>query len=437
MTVYPTRRAIALVALGAPVALLVALAAPHMWGVAGAWVLMAAGLILADALLAASPRRLALAVETPRTMGVGRPGGLNVRATFQNAAPRQVEIAAGVDARLQATPERERMRIVAGRGEAAFELSPLRRGEGRIEGLWARWRGPLGLVWRQRHEALETPVPITPDIEGVKEQALRMFSRDAPFGLKAQMERGEGADFHALKDFQTGMDLRAIDWKQSARHAKLVGREYRTERNHHIVLAIDTGRLMSAPSAGLPRVDHAINAALLLAFVGLKIGDRVGLFAFDARPRVMSAITSGATAFPLLQRLAAAIDYSTEETNFTLGLTTLSGRLDRRALVVVFTDVADPTSAELMLENVTRLMRTHLVMFVMFRDEELEALTAAEPQDADDVSRAVVAAALLRQREVVVGRLKRLGAQIVEAPAGELGMAIVDRYLDIKRRELV
>ena len=194
---------------------------------------------------------------------------------------------------------------------------------------------------------------------------------------------------------------------------------------------------MSAPAAGGPRVDLAINAALLLAFAGLKIGDRVGLFAFDAKPRVSSGVVAGAQAFPLIQRLAAGIDYSTEETNFTLGLTTLAGRLDRRALVVVFTDFADPTSAELMIENVGRLMRKHLVLFVVFHDDELEALAEAEPTEPDDVSRAVIAAGLLRQREIVVSRLERLGARRVDARAEDLGLSLLDAYLDAKRRELI
>ena len=288
-----------------------------------------------------------------------------------------------------------------------------------------------------RTEPPQPAIRIIPDIEGVKEQALRLFSRDAPLGSKPLRDTGEGSDFHALKDFQTGMDLGDIDWKQSARHMKLVGREYRTERNHHIILALDTGRLMSAPAAGLPRIDRAINAALLLAFVSLKLGDRVGLFAFDSRPRLASGLASGPAAFPLLQRLAAGIDYSSEETNFTLGLTALSGRLDRRAMVVIFTDFADSTSAELMIENVARLMRTHLVLFVVFRDEELEALARAEPMEPDDVARAVIADGLLRQREAVTTRLRRMGAQIVDAPAEGLGPALLNGYLDAKRRGLI
>jgi uncharacterized protein (DUF58 family) len=167
------------------------------------------------------------------------------------------------------------------------------------------------------------------------------------------------------------------------------------------------------------------------------MGDRVGVFAFDSRPRLASGLASGPAAFPLLQKLCASIDYSTEETNFTLGLTALAGRLDRRAMVVVFTDFADATSAELMAENVARLLRTHLVLFVVFRDEELESLVGREPQDPDDVSRAVIAERLLKQREAVTTRLRRLGAQIVDAPVDALPTALLNGYLDAKRRDLI
>ena len=436
MRLYPTRRAIGLMAVGALPALIVAVAAPGMWTAAAAWIVLAVGLMLVDVALAAPPRRLTLETAAPRVMGVGRPEVARLTAAFEGRSPRAVQLAIGLNDRLTAQPDRQTATVRNGVALADVRLSPVRRGEGRIEGVWARWTGPLGLMWLQR-QTPSHPVAVTPDVASVKEQALRLFARDAPLGAKPLLDRGEGTDFHALKEFQTGMDLGDIDWKQSARHAKLVGREYRTERNHHVLLALDTGRLMSAPAAGLPRIDRAINAALLLAFVSLRLGDRVGLFAFDSKPRLASGLASGPAAFPLLQRLATSIDYSTEETNFTLGLTALSGRLDRRAIVVVFTDFADATSAELMVENVARLMRTHLVLFVVFRDEELEALTTREPREPEDVSRAVVAERLLKQKEAVAARLRRLGAQIIDAPADGLSTSLLNGYLDVKRRGLI
>ena len=437
MWAYPTVRATLLMAAGAPVALVVGLATPGLWIAAAAWVLFCAGLMLADLMLAARPAAARLEVAAPALIGIGRPAAAQFAAAFDGSAPREVEFALGADPRVAVEPRRSGARAREGAARVEVTLAPRRRGEARLERLWARWRGPLGLMWLQRSDDPGRSVAVTPDMEGVRGQALRLFARDAPLGQKPQVDTGEGADFHALRDFQTGMDLRAIDWKQSARHGKLVGREYRTERNHHVILALDSGRLMSAPAAGAPRIDHAINAALLLAFVGLRLGDRVGLFAFDSRPRVASGVAAGPQAFPLIQKLAAGIDYSAEETNFTLGLSTLAQRLERRSLIVVFSEFADPTSAELMIENLARLMRTHLVLFVVFRDQELADIVEREPREPDDVSRAVIAARLLRRREVVIERLRRLGAQIVEAPPSTLGPALVDQYFAVKRRELV
>lgn len=437
MQLYPTIRAIILAGAGAPAALLLSAIAPDLWFLAGAWLLVVAALILADLALAAPGRSLQVDVETPELIGVGAQAEGAVRLQFRGPAPKTVGVALAANDRLELAQAPSRVAVTDGEARTTFTLHGKRRGEGRIRGVWVRWTGPLGLAWRQRQETPEQAIAVTPDIAWVRSEGLKLFARDAPLGAKAQLDIGEGAEFHALKEHQTGMDLRAIDWKQSARHGKLVGREYRAERNHSIIVALDSGRLMSAPVGDQARLDRAVNSALLLAFVGLKLGDRIGLFAFDSRPRLSSGVVSGVRAFPALQRLAAAIEYSTDETNFTLGLTTLAGRLDRRALIVIFTDFADPTSAALMLEHVGRLARTHLVLLVTFRDEELEEMRGAEPRAADDVSRAVVAAQLLGQRESVLGQLRRLGVQVLEARAADVGPALIDRYLDVMRRELI
>jgi uncharacterized protein (DUF58 family) len=233
------------------------------------------------------------------------------------------------------------------------------------------------------------------------------------------------------------MDRRTVDWKQSARHQSLLAKEFRTERNHQIVMALDCGRVMSEPINGAPRIDRAIHGALILAYASLRSGDRAGLFAFDDRPRLSTGPLSSIAGFPLLVRQAAAIDYGTEETNYALGLTTLSTGLKRRSLVVIFTEFADSTSAELMIETAGRLIKRHLVLFAVMRDDELEALVTAPPETPEDVARAVVAASLLRERDLVLARLRRLGAHIVETPADRIGPAVLNAYLDLKRRDLL
>jgi uncharacterized protein (DUF58 family) len=435
--IYPTSRAVAVMAAGGLVALAIGLVQPHFWVAGAAWVVLVAALCLADAVLGAPRDRASLVLEAPGVLPTGGAATIGLKIAFERRAPARAEAAAQVNARLSLANHRLSVPVRGGAANAVFELAPNRRGQGEIERVWARWRGPFGLVWKQVSQSPKRTIAITPNVSAVKDEAIRLFARDAMFGLKAQLETGDGSEFHALRELTPGMDRRAVDWKQSARHGKLLAKEFRTERNHPVIFAIDTGRLMCEPLLGVPRIDRAINAALLMSFVSLKLGDRVGFFGFDVKPTLFSGAVSGAHAFPYLQRLAARLDYSAEETNYTLALTQLGGALERRSLIVVFTDFADTTSAELMLENVQRLLKRHLVLFVIFRDEELEAIARREPVDPEAVSRAVTAEVLLRERDVVIAKLVRMGAHIVDAPAAAVGPALLSAYIDLKRRDLM
>ncbi len=432
--VYPTRALVMLALAGAPVALVAGLVSTPLWTVGVAWLAALAGAAVLDALLSPPASKVRMTLQAPDYLAVARPGeaGLVVEAEG-GVRLRGLEAALDVDGPAGLV----RISGAAAEGQARFVLIPPRRGLVRFVAGWARWRGPLGLAWRQLRRDQSEEIAVGADIRRIENEAVRMFSRDAEFGSKVQRDVGEGAEFHALQEFRAGMDRRTIDWKQSARHAHLLAKEFRTERNHQVVMALDCGRVMSEPVGGAPRIDRAIHSALLLAYVCLRSGDRAGLYAFDDRPRLSTGALSGLGAFPVLHRQAARVDYGAEETNYALGLTTLAASLRRRSLIVIFTEFADTTSAELMIESVGRALRTHLILFVVMRDEELETLAGADPAGPEDIARAVVAAGLMRERELVLTRLRRLGAHIVEASADQMGPAALNAYLDLKRRDLL
>jgi uncharacterized protein (DUF58 family) len=437
--IYPTRRAVTAMAAGVPVALLAGVLTPLGWVAGPVWIAGLLLLVAVDALSGGSRRGLELDEPKPMRAAVGRSdvARLWVRFGAKGPVPRIVEAALSGEARLGLN-DATRQATVSDRGAAlAFPFTPNRRGAAGLDALWVRWRGPMGLVWKQKTFALDIAAPVLTDLKWVRDQAVRLFARDALFGAKTQLEIGEGSEFQALRDFQAGMDRRSIDWKQSARHAALLAKEFRTERNHNVVMALDCGRAACEPVGGMPRIDRFIHAALLLSYACLRSGDRTGIFAFDSQPRVTTGAVGGLDAFRTLQAVAGRVDYSAHETNYTLALATLSGQLQRRSLIVVFTDFTDTTAAELMIESLGRLLRRHLVLFVVLRDDELEGLTAADPQTPEDVSRAVVAGTLLRERETVIGRLRRMGAHIVDAPAERVGTEVVNAYLDLKRRDLL
>jgi uncharacterized protein (DUF58 family) len=428
--IYPSGRASVLAAAAAVPAFAIAVAVPQFWYAGLIGVILVLALTAVDAVGAAPKRLMEGRVAAPPGAYVGQ--DIDIAVTAPPLSQR-VEARVGHDERL--LPVKERHRV--DHGVLALTFNAVRRGTSILDTLWLRWAGPFGLIWRQQQVALNYSVGIIPDIRPARAEALRLFRRDMPIGETVQLDVGSGAEFQALAEFRQGMDRRAIDWKRSAHHSKLLAKEYRIERNNDIVFAIDGGRLMSEPVGGLPKVDRAVSAALSAAFVALKLGDRVSLFGFDSRPRVASGSVSGAGSFGVFQRLAAQIDYSSEETNYTFALTTLGAKLARRSLLLVFTDFADPTSAELMLRSIQTLAQKHLILFVLMRDVELEELAAAAPDTTADVSRAVVAASLLRERRIVIARLQRLGVHVVEAPFERLGTDLVNAYLDLKKRDLL
>ncbi len=436
--IVPSGRALILLVLLAPVAVLIAATAPGVWYAAP---VLAAGLLiltLIDGLMAAGLRDLQLHAVSDAE--VGQDLALEVQASFSRALTSHPEAAIGFDHRL-GTGGLEQFFLDQGQGEpdrkGTAMIVPQRRGTGKIHEMALRWPGPLGLAWRQTRRELDRDVRIWPDLSPVRSPQLQHFLRDSQFGLIARRIRGEGTQFEALSEYEPGMDRRRIDWKASARHTRLYARENESERDNQIVFAFDCGQAMCEPVDGLARIDRAVSAALTAAFVALKGGDKVALFGFADRPQMMTPFTSDTRGFHRLQSAAAGLDYVSREPNFTLALATLTAKLRRRSLIVLFSDFADPTSAEIMVESVERLVRHHLVIFVTMVDAELAELANTPPRDLTDIATAVSADGLARQRALVLKRLRRLGVDVIEAPWQSIGYSLIDRYLETKRAEAI
>jgi uncharacterized protein (DUF58 family) len=436
--IRPTGRAVVVFAAGIPLALLIVILEPGWWGLTFDYGALALVVIASDALLAFSPRLLDVKVSVPDRLYIGEPGavGIVVAATsyqrtvrFEILAEQRGELEAAEVAAVDLAPGRE--------ARAALKLVPLRRGRVHVDRIWLRWRGPLGLVEHIRRVAVDRAIDVLPNVRGVQGIALQFFAQEAIYGIKSQQQKGEGAEFEALREYSPGLDTRFIDWKHSARHRKLLCKEFRTERNHHVIVAFDTGYLMLETVEGITRLDHAINAGLLLAWVSLQSGDLVGTYGFDASVRHYLGPVRGVAGFARIQRATGGLDYHHQETNFTLGLAELNVRLKRRALVILFTDFVDTVTAELMIESMQRVANRHVVVFVTQRGSVLQRAVDAAPERFEDVAQAVIAHDFLRERSIVFERLERLGVHCLDVPSRGLSVALINRYLLIKQRGLI
>ena len=453
--ILPTGRVIFLALSGAPAALLLGLVRPDLWVFALVWngALVAAGVLDAliatgvlDALITRRLSRISAELSHPRQVGVGevfeaRLQVSGTRRTVYGWLPARIALTVALDEKLakggRVDSDMQVQQEASSKNWQAVQtlsLTANRRGEASFIALWLRWKGPLGLVWIQRKISLAQTLAVTPNLRLMRENGVRLFTRDSQYGTRKQVLVGEGSEYESLNEFQSGMDRRTIDWNQSARHRKLLAKEYRIERDNRLVLAIDAGRTMAEPVGTMPRVDIAVSAALLLAYVGLKMNDRVSLFHFGVRPQAMTPAYMHSRDFRHLLRAAAAIEYAHEESNFTLALMTLASSLNRRSLILLFTEFADTTQADLLIDAASRLVGKHRLLVIVLKDRGSEEIERKYPTDTADIIRSNVAAALLRDRRLAIAQLERRGVEVLEIKQEDIGQGVLDRYLSIKKR---
>ena len=434
----PTRRTVLVFALGLPASLFLVIYDAALWPFTFDYGLLVLFAMAVDRLLALPRRQLTVEVEVPERLYIGERDA--VRAHLACGAERR---GASLDLLAERQGEAEPPEIATaalaagGTAEVALAVVPRRRGRIAVERLWLRWQGPLGLAEIVQTVPVGRAIDVVPNVRGVQNAALQFYAHEAIFGVKVQRQKGEGAEFDALRDFAPGLDSRFIDWKQSAKHRSLLCKEFKTERNHQVILAFDIGYLMSEPIDGIPRLDHAINAGLLLAWISLQGGDLVGTYGFDAEVRHFQHPARGTASFTRVQRATAELAYQHNETNYTLGLAELGARLKRRALVVLFTEFVDTITAELLIESMQRMSSRHVVIFVTLRDTLLQQAVDAAPSRFEDVAEAVVADDFLRDRSVVLERLERMGVHCLDVSTNGLSVALLNRYLLVKERGLI
>lgn len=433
----PSGRTLLLLGVGLPVAAVPTLAGrSELWAVWLVFLGAVALLVVAELALLPGAEALLVDVRAPGTLYFGDREQVEISALATRTMRVQLRLATGgvllplPGAVLDVSPD--------GPTTLQMPLHPTRRGLATVAMLHTRWTGPLGLLWRERDTALDVRIRVVPNVRAVRQKALQMVARrEFQTGLRVERYVGDGSEFEALREFVVGMDRRAIDWKATARHRQLLCREFRAERDHQVMLCIDTGRLMAEPLRGMPRLDHAMHAALQLGYVCLRTGDRVGLFAFAGSAQQQMLPQAGVHALFAMQDRMAELDYSTVETNYTRSMTELLQQLRRRTLVVLFTEFQDSITAELMLPNVQWLARRHLLLFVSMRDPLLGELAQAEPRDVEDIHRAVVAEEIHRERLLVLERIRQAGAQVLDVDVEQLGPGLIERYLRVKRREML
>jgi uncharacterized protein (DUF58 family) len=256
-------------------------------------------------------------------------------------------------------------------------------------------------------------------------------------GLRHTRRRGEGTSFESLREYVRGDDPRKLDWKASARHDKLITRQYEVERSRTVLLLVDAGRWMTAEVSGLTRLDHVLNACVLLAHVAALRDDRVGLLAFAEKIHAYVPPVKGRAAVERIVDATLDVEPRLVESDYERAFAELAARHRKRSLVVLFTDVLSKDASRIVADEMRRHARRHAVLLVTLRDPEIDTLADAEPANASAAYEQAAAEDLLLERDQALARMRRDGLHVLDVDPRRLGPALVERYLDLKARLVI
>ncbi|OON72131.1 DUF58 domain-containing protein [Streptomyces tsukubensis] len=361
------------------------------------------------------------------TLTVTNPSGRPLRARLRDAWPPS-SWAAGSEV----AASRHRLLVPAGeRRHLATELRPTRRGERRAERVTVRSYGPLGLAARQGSHTVPWAVRVVPPFHSRKHLPAKLARLRELDGRTSVLTRGEGTEFDSLRDYVPGDDTRSIDWRATARQSAVAVRTWRPERDRRILLVLDTGRTSAGRVGDVPRLDAAMEAALLLGALASRAGDRVDLLAYDRRVRAAVQGRSAGDVLPALVDAMATLEPELVETD-ARGLTAGALRsASRRSLIVLLTTLDAAPMEEGILPLLPQLTKRHSVLVASVADPGVRRMTAAR-----GTVEAVYSAAAAEQAQAERGRiteqLRRHGVTVVDAVPEELPPALADAYLSLK-----
>jgi uncharacterized protein (DUF58 family) len=407
-----------------------------IWGFQQAWMVFAVAVALISfidlvaamrlptpALARRVPASLALGVRTEVVMRVANRAARRLRLELHDHHPASFE------------PEGLPRAAALGAGEWAelrYQVRPVARGEARFDKAELRLFSPLGLWQSTRFSGEEQTVRVYPNFRALaKYTLLATDNRLSQIGVLQVRRRGEGTEFHQLREHRQGDPQRAIDWKATARTARLIAREYEEERDQRVLLVIDCGRRMASKDDGLSHFDHTLNAALLLAHVALRQGDAVGMLTMGGVQRYLEPRKSIGAVHSILNRV-----YDLEPTlavpDYDQAAREVMRHLRRRALVILLTNLRDEDDDNLL--PALKLLRTrHLVVIASLREAIIGRALSARVDSFDRAVTHAAAAEYLALRERVFRRIDAAGVIALDVEPEKLPISLVNRYLELKR----
>lgn len=437
ISLLPTLRLIRLLLLGAPLWLL-ALLFPGGWLAGLFYFLFIVVLCWRDTATIPPASRLRAIRQLPPRFALDVDHSVKLILTNLSAATIQVSVRDELPDMFEAKTELPEVTLPSG-GEArlSYDVRPLSRGAHRFGDVILRVRGERGLVQKQLALAVPDTAKVYPNFRGADHyQLLAQIDQRDEVVRKPRPFKAAGTDFESLRPYISGEDPRNIDWKATARRGAPISRNKQVERGQQLAVLLDAGRLMAETIGKYSKLEHALNATVMLSYVVQKRGDALSVASFSNKIESFLPTVRGPSLLPRVLESLYAVQVHPVESDYWQAIAQALMLLNRRSLVILLTDVLDASASAGLINNLSRAAEKHLVLCVVLNEPAIAEMARAVPATVEDTYRKAAACDQLRRRRLALENMRSRGILVLETDPAHLSVHLVKRYLEIRQANL-
>lgn len=436
-SLMPTLRLIRLVALGAPLWLM-ALFIPAGWLAGLFYLVLLAALGWRDAATIPRSSQLTAQRELPPRFALGVDHSVKLILRNQTSRPVTALVRDEIPESFESLADLPPVRIPSdGEAQLSYAVRPRKRGAHAFGAVVLRLQGERGLTQQQVALAVGDTAKVYPNFRGADQyQLLAKIDQREEIARRPRPFKAAGTDFESLRSYISGEDPRNIDWKATARHGSLISRNKQVEKGQQLAVLLDAGRLMAELIGGQSRLEHALNATVMLSYVAQKRGDALAAAAFSNKLESFMPPVRGPSLLPRVLESLYAVHARPVESDYWQVIAQVMAMLRRRSLVILLTDVLDATASAGLIHNLARAVEKHLVLCVVLTEPLVGALARSVPATVEETYRKAAACDQLRRRWLALENMRSRGILVLETDPAHLSIHLVKRYLEIRQADL-
>ncbi len=319
-----------------------------------------------------------------------------------------------------------------------YSLRPVKRGEYSFGALNILVQSPLNLISRRFRFSSDKMVPVYPSyLQMRKYELLAISQRLTETGIKKIRRIGHNQEFELIKEYISGDDIRTVNWKATARKSRWMVNQYQDERSQQIYSLIDKGRVMQMPFNGLSLLDYAINASLVISNIAIKKSDKAGLITFQDKIGSVLSASRLNNQMTTIQEVLYNQKTAFLETDYSVLYTTIRRSVSQRSLLLLFTNFESVYSLQRQLPYLINLAKQHLLVVIFFENTELKSLIEKKTKNLKEVYHKALAERFSFEKKMIVKELQKVGIQSILTPPEKLTVNTINKYLELKARNLI